>query len=212
MPNSTFYNLEEKRRKEIIEISIHEFIKNDYYNASLNKIIISLGIAKGCFYRYFENKQDLYTYLVDYCVDKKSKQVLDVIDMSKKDIFEAIQDTINAHINFHSDNSIYAQFLLKAFIDNNISLEKFIFINRDNEILLSLIEKAQENGNISKSFDSIFVFNSINQLTQGVIPYIEKLYDTNKRPEDIISFNREKITSYFEQVQNLIKMGFCVKE
>lgn len=63
MPLTTFLNLPEERKKEITRVCFEEFAHNDYESASLGRIIKRLGVAKGSFYRYFENKQDLYVYL-----------------------------------------------------------------------------------------------------------------------------------------------------
>ena len=64
MPNDTFFNLPDEKRDTIIDIAIDEFADNDYQNASISRIVERAGIAKGSFYQYFEDKQDLYLYLL----------------------------------------------------------------------------------------------------------------------------------------------------
>ena len=65
MPNQTFFNLPEKKRKTITKIAIAEFASHDYDSASITKIVKQAKIAKGSFYQYFEDKKELYLYLVD---------------------------------------------------------------------------------------------------------------------------------------------------
>ena len=64
MPKQTFFNLAESKRDAFLELAIDEFAKNDYKNASISRIVEKAGIAKGSFYQYFENKADLYLYLI----------------------------------------------------------------------------------------------------------------------------------------------------
>jgi TetR/AcrR family transcriptional regulator len=63
----TFNNLTLKRREEIITACLEEFPLHEYETASLSNIVNMLGLAKGSFYRYFENKQSLYFFLLDDC-------------------------------------------------------------------------------------------------------------------------------------------------
>ena len=71
MPNQTFFNLPDKKRQTITELAIAEFANNDYQNASITKIVKQAKIAKGSFYQYFEDKKELYLYLVDLANKEK---------------------------------------------------------------------------------------------------------------------------------------------
>lgn len=65
MPKSTFFNLTEHKRQKITDLAIAEFASADYDTASISNIVKQAKIAKGSFYQYFEDKKDLYLYLVD---------------------------------------------------------------------------------------------------------------------------------------------------
>ena len=64
MPKPTFLNLPEEKRETIINAAIDEFASYGLENASTNRIVKNSGIAKGSFYQYFEDKQDLFMYLL----------------------------------------------------------------------------------------------------------------------------------------------------
>ena len=64
MPKSTFFNLDPERRKRIEEAAIDEFAKSGLKTAVLNNIVAKSGIAKGSFYQYFENIEDLYQHVL----------------------------------------------------------------------------------------------------------------------------------------------------
>jgi AcrR family transcriptional regulator len=66
MPKPTFDNLPPAKRQAIIDLAVAEFAENSYRIASLSRIVARAGIAKGSIYQYFENKQDLYLFILDY--------------------------------------------------------------------------------------------------------------------------------------------------
>ena len=64
MPRPTFFNLPPDRRELLVEAAIAEFSARSYAEASLSRIARSTGIAKGSFYQYFDDKLDLYRWLL----------------------------------------------------------------------------------------------------------------------------------------------------
>ena len=73
MPKQTFFNLPTDKRQQIVDIAIDEFAANDYASVSISKIVARAGIAKGSFYQYFENKEDLSGYLITLIGNKKAE-------------------------------------------------------------------------------------------------------------------------------------------
>jgi AcrR family transcriptional regulator len=70
MPKETFFNLPEEKRQRLIDLAIEEFAAHDYRLASISRIVARAGIAKGSFYQYFEDKRDLFLYLLDTAVNQ----------------------------------------------------------------------------------------------------------------------------------------------
>jgi AcrR family transcriptional regulator len=64
VPKPTFHNLPERKRRRIIDLAIEEFARQPYDEASLSRIVARAGIAKGSIYQYFDNKLDLYRWLL----------------------------------------------------------------------------------------------------------------------------------------------------
>lgn len=64
MAFQTFLNLPLEKQKRIISCAIDEFVAWPYDKTNINRIIENAGIAKGSFYQYFENKDDLYAYCI----------------------------------------------------------------------------------------------------------------------------------------------------
>jgi AcrR family transcriptional regulator len=71
MPKPTFANLPPAKRQAIIDLALAEFAEHPYSIASLSQIVARAGIAKGSIYQYFENKQDLYLFILDYAIQRQ---------------------------------------------------------------------------------------------------------------------------------------------
>jgi len=75
MPKTTFYNLSAARRARIETAAINEFAENGLKSAVLNNIVANAGIAKGSFYQYFENIEDLYQHVLTLVQKRKTEMV-----------------------------------------------------------------------------------------------------------------------------------------
>jgi AcrR family transcriptional regulator len=61
-----FKNLDEETRKRILEAGAVEFAERGFEGTSLNQLLDRLGMSKGAFYYYFDDKEDLFTTVVDH--------------------------------------------------------------------------------------------------------------------------------------------------
>jgi len=64
MPTPTFFALAAERRDRLVREAIVEFSEKPFAEASLSQIAQRARIPKGSFYQYFEDKLDLYRWLV----------------------------------------------------------------------------------------------------------------------------------------------------
>jgi AcrR family transcriptional regulator len=66
MARPRFRKLDRKTRDRILETAAEEFAARGFEGTSLNRLIERLGISKGSFYYYFDDKADLFTTVVDH--------------------------------------------------------------------------------------------------------------------------------------------------
>ncbi|MCB0036140.1 MAG: TetR/AcrR family transcriptional regulator, partial [Anaerolineales bacterium] len=100
MPKETFFNLPDDKRERLLQIAINEFADNDYQNASISRIVKEMGIAKGSFYQYFEDKKDLFMYLIDLSLQEK-QQLLGKIDIpAEANMFEMLRFVFQMQVKF----------------------------------------------------------------------------------------------------------------
>jgi AcrR family transcriptional regulator len=64
MPKDTFFRLPEEKREKLTLLAAQEFAAQPYGQASISRMVAKLGIAKGSIYQYFEDKFDLYRWLL----------------------------------------------------------------------------------------------------------------------------------------------------
>ncbi len=88
MPKQTFLNLNSAKRQRIENAFYREFTIHKYDDASISSVLKSLGLAKGSFYQYFENKEDLFNYLMQHCFEKK----MEYVNNTKREDFETFWD------------------------------------------------------------------------------------------------------------------------
>lgn len=66
MPKPTFLNLPAEKRDAFIALALDEFAQHDYAAASISRLVQRAGIAKGSVYQYFEDKLDLYLFVLEH--------------------------------------------------------------------------------------------------------------------------------------------------
>jgi AcrR family transcriptional regulator len=76
MPKPTFHQLPAAKREHIVALAIREFAFHPYHQASLSRIVADAGIAKGSVYQYFDNKLDLYRWLLTEEVPRRKMEAL----------------------------------------------------------------------------------------------------------------------------------------
>ncbi|WBW95689.1 TetR/AcrR family transcriptional regulator [Oceanirhabdus sp. W0125-5] len=76
--------MNENKRQKIIRAAIGQIAEFHYSKVTIDGIVKSAEIPKGSFYQYFENKDDLYTYLFTDFGDRK----LDLFESLKLKITE----------------------------------------------------------------------------------------------------------------------------
>src|SRR5699024_8589900 len=91
MPKPTFHHLPEERQKEILEIALQEFSVRSLHEASVGNITKQLGLSRASFYKYFENLEELYSYLYHQIARDSHDLLLESLKESDGDLFEGMK-------------------------------------------------------------------------------------------------------------------------
>lgn len=120
MPKDTFINLSEEKRGQILDIAIKEFAEHPYNVASVSKIVREAGIAKGSIYQYFENKKELYRYLVKLSSDEKLKLAKDLpAPDHSSGLFGYLRWQFLSEVYFEIQHPEMAQIAFRAFVEGD---------------------------------------------------------------------------------------------
>jgi AcrR family transcriptional regulator len=72
MPKNSFFRLHEARREEISNSAMHLFVDSPYEDITMKMVLDCLSMHPGTFYRYFEDKDDLYCLLIRNVAQKRA--------------------------------------------------------------------------------------------------------------------------------------------
>jgi|SRR5690625_2579239 len=86
--NKAFYQLEKTKQDKIINAALKEFTESGFEKASTNKIVKKAGIGKGTLFYYFNNKKDLFLFLIEYCLKIIRESFFNRIDTTERDLIE----------------------------------------------------------------------------------------------------------------------------
>ncbi|WP_338472290.1 TetR family transcriptional regulator [Niallia sp. XMNu-256] len=90
MPKQTFFNLPDVKRQNLIEAAKKEFSQVPLMKASVAHIIKMAGIPRGSFYQYFENLEDLYSYLLEQETKKRKEDFISLLRTKNGDLIETV--------------------------------------------------------------------------------------------------------------------------
>ena len=78
MPTSTFFNLPEDKKNKILKAANKEFARVPIEQASIKNIVEDAEIARGSFYQYFEDKEDLFQYIMSAKIGNMQNKLLEI--------------------------------------------------------------------------------------------------------------------------------------
>jgi AcrR family transcriptional regulator len=180
MPKQTFFNLPEEKRRAILDLAIDEFAEHDYKNASLSNIVARSGIAKGSFYQYFEDKRELYFYLLELATQEKKRFLARTPPPDPSmDLFDYLCWLMQQGAQFELSSPRLARVAYRAlFSDRPFGDEPFEQVRRAaREFYGSMVDLGRAQGVIDASLDrdlAIFLFSAVfNDFGRYVIEHLE---------------------------------------
>ncbi|PTY89856.1 TetR/AcrR family transcriptional regulator [Heyndrickxia sporothermodurans] len=149
MPKQTFFHLSKDKQEILIKSAKEEFSRVPLHDASIANIIKNAGIPRGSFYQYFEDKEDLYFYLLNQLSKKNAERFISILKEKDGDIFETFIESFQFMIRIHK-NPEHKSFFKNAFLNMNYKLE--------NTLVNNLYEESQK----KQYFDIIHLINTKN--------------------------------------------------
>lgn len=193
MPKNTFYNLIDEKKSRIFDAALHEFSTHSFSEASLNQIIKNADIPKGSFYQYFENKEDLYLYMIEVVAKEKTELFSHIKGMDPDaDVFEVIMHRTREFLERGKVKPGYVEAAMLMELDNSEFIKKIRKSSTDRYV--KMLEHDKERGLIKPEVDSELVINLIS--TFNLHEYFRNSSDKErylKNLDDAIKIIREGI-------------------
>lgn len=110
MPSQTFLNLDFAKRKRLMDAAMKEFSLHEYGNVSINQIIMNAGISRGSFYMYFEDKDDLFEYLIEINKRKLHDTTKECLLRNDGDLYSSFLELYDQVVRFVLKNNYQGMF------------------------------------------------------------------------------------------------------
>jgi len=156
MPKQTFLNLPKEKRDNIIHAAVDEFAEYGLENASTNRIVENSSISKGSFYQYFEDKQDVFMYLLTVLEQEKIDYFSGKHPPSTNmDTFQYFRWMIKAGMEFNTTYPRMTQAVSRVLLGEGLYYGKNFaeYREKTTNALSMMINQAIKNGEVDPSVD-----------------------------------------------------------
>jgi len=205
MPKQTFFNLSKEKRETIITAALKEFARVPFSEASIANIVKDADISRGSFYQYFDDKDDLFFYLLDkHAKDRKTGFIVS-LKKHQGNIFKAMSEMFQLILielddrdlrDFYQNVFLYWNYKNKKKLVNNISNNAF---NKQFEEIKALINTDALNvANDKDLFHVVQIISSV-MMQNFVLKFAKEL--TN-----------DEVMENFDDQLRLLKAGFKKKD
>ena len=206
MPKETFLNLPQSKREAVLSQAFIEFATHDYTSASLSRIVRKAGIAKGSMYQYFENKRDLYFYLIDSAFKRKLEFIAAESAGGGKSFFQVFESIIIASARFDFAHPEISGLITHARSEppgeelENIADE---LIGRTNGFYADFVREGVERGEIGG--DIGMIVHILDQAALTFSHYLQRNHGNG------VSLDGEIIEKAAEDLVGLLESGLSKK-
>jgi AcrR family transcriptional regulator len=201
VPKETFLNLPEAKRQAIIEAAVDEFAANPYERASVNRIVASSGISKGSFYQYFEDKKDLFFYVIELIGQEKVNFLSPVIqNPADHDLFSVIHELFLSGVQFALAHPRYSAIGTRLLAEKDSpSLRELQTMSRPLSLAIfePLIRQAVARGEVRADVDVVMLHTFISALSFSIIEYC-----SDKYPGTLYDAVPESIDAFTDMLKN----------
>ncbi len=202
MPKQTFLNLPEEKRNTVINAAIDEFAQHGLENGSTNRIVANSGISKGSFYQYFEDKQDVFMYLLTVLENEKMEYFKGKHPPSMNmDTFQYFRWMIKEGMKFNTSNPRLTQAISHVLFGEGLYYGNTFAENRRKTVagLKAMIEQAIERGEVDPSVDVELAVMVMETWSNAISTYV---LNEGMKQKDIMKWMRSAKTQ--EMIDKLL--------
>ena len=201
MPKDTFFKLPEDKRALICDVAFDEFAEYPFDQASINRIVANSGIAKGSFYQYFDDKKDLFLYLMGLITEEKINYLSPITrNPAEHDIFTLIKELFLSGIQFAREQPRYAAIGNKLLANKEAPIYRKMKVDNlpsSFAFFEPLIEEAIARGDVRADMDIKMLKYVITSMNVVIVEYCSEFY-----PQAIFESMIETVDVYMDVLKN----------
>lgn len=163
-------------QKSIVDIALKLFIEKGIEKTTVAEIMEKADFGIGTFYNYFQSKEDILKYVLAQKIDE-AKKLLEELNQSPVNPSQKITQILLLLGTIYEDN----QQLFKLYSDQLLSSTQPLHGPEFKNILISVIQEGQENGEFKATIPVEIVIEMFMGLIQSAmasrsqIPFLENL-------------------------------------
>ena len=155
---AAFDKLPPEKRDRILRVAVEEFANNGFENTSIQQIAKKSEISVGSVYKYFENKETLFSMVVRGGLSSLEDLLIGLAD-SSEDILVKAETIIRALLKFSKENPALVKLYCRLTTSDNS--EFLTGISQHIEAMSAsiytvAISKAQETGDVRNDVNPAF--------------------------------------------------------
>ena len=90
MPTKLFFELDRNKQMKIISVGISEFATYGFSNSSTNRIVKQSEISKGSLFKYFQNKEEFFFFILDAVATDLSENLDRATSNFSQELFQRV--------------------------------------------------------------------------------------------------------------------------
>lgn len=204
--NSQFDNLKTEKKERIINAALKEFAQSGYEKASTNGIIKEAGIAKGSLFNYFNNKKELYLFLLDY-VTKIIDEIYSKADWNETDFFKRMSQIGCIKFEIYKKYPQAFDFMKRAVSEGATEVRTEIEALIKNLISTGL-ERGYQNIDFSKFRTDLDLEKVTKIINWTALGFAEEQRDKVNSFQDVTA----DVLDEWEELSNILKRCFYKQE
>lgn len=105
--------MQEHRQKRLLTVAMEVFAEKGYHDTSVDDILERAEIARGTFYRYFDNKRDCFAQALDYFFEQMMNFIrpLDISELSLEQ-YQSLFRTLSRSVLNNPGNRKFTRLVL----------------------------------------------------------------------------------------------------
>lgn len=208
MRSKTFENLDPDKQVRVLDAAVDEFAEYGFHQASVNRMVKHLGIAKGSLFTYFGSKEGLFRHVFEHSVSL-IKGPLKLAGQAEGNTFDRLRLSLEAGLSFVREHPRLYRIYLKVLFQENVPFrDAFLRQVRGYaaKYLTPLLEEGIRRGDLRPDLDldmAVFLIDGLfDRLLQSLtVPEVHPVLhglsevDAERRIDQLMDFIRRALAA-----------------